>query len=323
MDHNILTNILTAFVQNATMGYAYIAPDALKLLRYIITFNVVLFGTAMALGKSNLTSEAIKKLFLIAIYVWLVQNVHVCANIIIKNFAAAGVTAGGNAISLAEIFDPSAIVGMGFDATRPIFDSGVTVLKPHIMFMKGITGLLTLICFFYIAWQLFLSILEFYIISVVSVILIPFGLFKPLSFLSDKSIAAIFALAIRFMIVAFIISLSYKTLQTMRIPDDHTFTDALNMFLVAGTIAYLCKSAPQLAAVYFGGGGGLSGGLLGAAALGIRGGISAASDFADKAGRIKDNLSGGKNKPVTKGDLAVLQQAATAYMKGDKGAESK
>lgn len=307
MDQNILTSVLTAFTENASLGYAYLVPDAMRLIRYFIIFEVALFGVVMSLGKTEITMEAIKKLFMIAFFLWLIPNMHMVSNMIIKNFASAGITAGGSAISQAEIFDPSAIVSMGLDATRPIFEEGGFSVNVFNMFMKGIAGLVILFCYLYIAFQLFMAILEFYIITVVSVILVPFGLLKPLSFLYEKSVAATFTLAIRFMILAFVVCLSYKTLQTLRLDEGYTFSDCVNMLVASGTVALLCGSCTRLAAVYFGGGGGMSGGLLAAAAAGLFGGASKL--LPERAGG--SGSAGKKTSVVTD----TIREATSAHVK--------
>jgi type IV secretion system protein TrbL len=316
MDHNILTNILTAFTQNASLGYARLVPDALRLIRYFIIFECVLFGVAMALNKSELQIEAIKKLFLISFFLWLIPNMQGVSNMIIKNAATAGIIAGGSVVSVADIFDPSAIVSLGIDATQPIFENGGVSLNIFNMIMTGIAGLIILFCYFYIAWQLFLSIIEFYIITVLSVILLPFGLFKPLSFLYEKSIAATFALAIRFMILAFIVCLSYKSLQTLKIPADHTFMDCLSVLIAAGTIAFLCNSGKNLAAIYFGGGGGMNSGLLGAVAAGVYGAAMRGKGTGGGiANLIKSALGSVTNKGNKSGGADPIRSATTAHVK--------
>lgn len=312
-DYNILTNILTAFTQNASLGYAYLVPDAMRLIRYFMIFEVALFGATMALGKTDITAEAIKKLFMIAFFLWLIPNMHTMANLIIKNFASAGLIAGGSAITQAQIFDPSAIIGMGLDATGPIFEENGLSLNVFKMIMQGITGFLVIFCYLYIAFQLFLSILEFYIMSVVSVILIPFGLFKPLSHLYEKSISGIFALAIRFMMMAFVVCLSYKTLESLKLPAGYSFTDCISMLVAAGTIAFLCGSCTRLAAT-FGGGGGMSGGLLGAAVGGVYGAMKGGEQLAKGGGKLLQLGKGMLNKGASKGTDAI-RAATSAHIK--------
>lgn len=312
-DYNILTNILTAFTQNASLGYAYLVPDAMRLIRYFMIFEVALFGATMAFGKTDITAEAIKKLFMIAFFLWLIPNMHTMTNLIIRNFASAGLIAGGSAITQAQIFDPSAIVGMGLDATGPIFEENGLSLNVFKMIMQGITGLLVLFCYLYIAFQLFLSILEFYILSVVSAILIPFGLFKPLSYLYEKSVSGIFALAIRFMMMAFIVCLSYKTLESLKLPAGYSFTDCVSMLVAVGTIAFLCGSCTRLAATYFGGGGGMSGGLLGAAVGGAYGAMKGGEQLAKGGGKLLNLGKGLMSKGASEG-TDTIRSATSAHI---------
>jgi type IV secretion system protein TrbL len=267
----------------------------------------------IALGKSDIGPEAIKKLFITAFSLWLITNMHWVTNMILRNFAHAGLVAGGSAITQAQIFDPSAIIGMGLDATQPIFEDGGFSINVFNMFMKGIAGLMILGCFAYIAFQLFLSILEFYIITVVSVILVPFGLFRPLSFLFEKSIVATFALALRFMILAFVVCLSYKTLQSLKLDEGYTFVDCVNMLVASGMIAFLCGSCTRLAAVYFGGGIGMSGGLFTMAVAGLLGGSNMITKAASE---IKDKFGKGGGGDRGKNESDSIRQATSAHVQG-------
>ncbi len=317
IDHNILTNLLTLFTNSASMGFDYLKFDAMRLMRFFIILDIAFFGAMMALGKSDIGSEAIKKLFYIGIYLWLIPNMHMVSNLIINIFTSAGLTAGGNAITTAEIFDPSAIIGIGFDATKPIFESSGYGLNPFNYIMKGLAGLLIIFSFIYIAWQLFLSIIEFYIITVISVFLLPFALFKPLAFLSEKSISATFALAVRLMIMSFIISLSYNTLKLLKLTPEHTFMDCMGVFVAAGTIAYLCKSVLSISGVYFGGGGGIgSSGLIGSAVgvamMARRGGGGKPPKDPEKPGLGKRALNAGAG--AVKSGVNSIRSAASAHI---------
>ncbi|OEU56646.1 MAG: hypothetical protein BA868_02055 [Desulfobacterales bacterium C00003106] len=253
-DYHILTDILYAFTNAATFGYRALIPDAMYLMKFFITIEIVILGMHYGLaGDSNVSVQAIRKCIFIGFYLWLIPNFHDISRQVIESFGTAGLKAGGSALTKLDLFDPSAIIGYGLDATEPLFKTGGFCLNPLTLIMMGIGGLLILGAYFVIAWQLFLTIVEFYIVTVITVILLPFGLFKPLSFLAERAISLCFTLGIKMMIVSFVLATSYRTLVGLTLPGDATFQQVVTMFLATGSIALLCWHAPKICFSFVGG----------------------------------------------------------------------
>ena len=253
-DYHILTDILCAFTNAATFGYRALIPDAMYLMKFFITIEIVMLGVHYALASdSNVSVQAIRKCIFIGFYLWLIPNFHEISRQVIESFGSAGLKAGGSTLTKLDLFDPSAIIGYGLDATAPLFKKGGFLLNPFTMFLMIIGGLFVLAAYFVIAWQLFLTIVEFYIVTVITVILLPFGLFKPLSFLAERAISLCFTLGIKMMIVSFVIAISYKTLVSLTLPLLATFQQVITMFLATGSIALLCWHAPKICFSFVGG----------------------------------------------------------------------
>jgi len=258
MNAGILTEMLTRFTEVATLGYTALLPEAMYLMNFFIVIEIVMLGVFWALGSGNISINAIQKISAIAIFLWIINNAHRISKAIISSLGELGMIAGGQSISIANLFDPSAIVGFGFSATYPIFKntggfwSGFTNPTDSIVF--AFCGMIILFSYFVIGWNIFVTIIEFYLFTVCSVILIPFALFKPTSFLAQKAINGTFGLGIKFMVLGFIISISYNTLKSLAMPDDPTYHQLFSMVLGSGAISYLCWHAPSLASSIISGG---------------------------------------------------------------------
>ncbi|MGO9148064.1 MAG: type IV secretion system protein, partial [Desulfomonilia bacterium] len=123
MDSGVLTSVLNQLAGRLSLGYARILPDALVLMRYLVAIEIVVLGVFWALGKSDVTVTAIKKITAIGLFLWIITGMQSLSYALIRSFAQAGLVAGGNAITLTNLFDPSAIIDMGFKTTKPIFDA--------------------------------------------------------------------------------------------------------------------------------------------------------------------------------------------------------
>lgn len=192
MDSGVLTSVLNQLAGRLSLGYARILPDALVLMRYLVAIEIVVLGVFWALGKSDVTVTAIKKITAIGLFLWIITGMQSLSYALIRSFAQAGLVAGGNAITLTNLFDPSAIIDMGFKTTKPIFDAigGFTNIASHPVnsALQFLTGVIGLFAYFLIAWNLFIVIIEFYLFSVCAVLLIPFAVFKPTAWLAELSV---------------------------------------------------------------------------------------------------------------------------------------
>lgn len=291
MDTGILTTVLNQLAGRLSLGYARMLPDALVLLRYLVAIEIVMLGVFWALGKSDITVTAIKKITAIGLFLWIVTGMKTLSHSLIMSFAQAGLVAGGNLITTANLFDPSAIIDMGFKVTKPIFDNiggfSNIALHPVNSALQFITGLIGLFAYFLIGWNLFVVIIEFYLFTVCAVILIPFAVFKPTSWLAEKAIGGTFIIGVKLMVLALIVSVAYDIIGSLDLSPvaDDNYAIFCGMS-IACVISYLSWSAPNFAASMLAGGPNLSGThmVAGAAAAGFAG-VSAITQVKKALGR--------------------------------------
>ena len=251
MDTAILTEMLSRFISVATMGYTALLPDALYLMNFFIIVEIVILGVFWALGKGGISITVIQKLTMIGFFIWIINNAQRISNAIMKSLGQLGLIAGGRSIDVSNLMDPSAIIDFGFKATRPIFDNiggpWSVFTSPVDIMIFSLCGCMILFSYFAIGWNIFITIIEFYLFTVCCVILIPFKLFNHTSFLADAAIKGTFKFGVKFMVLGFVISISYSSLKSFAVTDDPTFQQLFSMLLGTGAIAYLCWHAPSIA----------------------------------------------------------------------------
>jgi len=252
MDVNILTNTLTNFLTALSGGYLRLQGDALTLMRYLVVIEIVFFGVFSALGMINLPATALKKITLVGLFIWIVQQSPRLSGVLLDSFTQAGILAGGSPITRADILNPSGIIDIGFRSANTI-RSHLSLLTPIDSLLYVVCMCVLLLAFFFIAWNIFLTIVEFYLFTICAVILIPFGVSRATSWLAERAIGGAFTMGFKMMVLSFIVSLSFATITGLILPADPTFEQIISTVCTAGVIALLCWHAPNLLAGYIGG----------------------------------------------------------------------
>jgi type IV secretion system protein TrbL len=252
-DTPIFTALLYNIVHIATLGYASLVPEALNLVQKFIIIELILLGIfSFALGETVLiTATAIKKLILIAFYIYLIKNFGWLSQILFKSFAKAGILAGNSEITLDDLFDPSAILEMGFDQIGNFLFSEsiewVNLVYTLPMLIKEIISIFILVAYFIMALMNFIIILEFYIFTVCAVMLLPFGLFRPTAFLAEGAIAATFRLGVKFMVFSFILCMTFSILSDLGLSSTPSIKEMIIALFTAITIVWMAGKIPTLA----------------------------------------------------------------------------
>jgi len=315
MDTGILTNLLNQFLSVFSLGYANLLPDARHLLWLLATLEIALAGLWWAFDDGQrIEKTLLVKVMQIGFFVWVVTNYKWLVDTILYGFIATGRKAGGGT-SNGLLEDPSLIVDYGFAATDPVFSH----LKNHYLaaslpdlVLSGLAGLLILLAYFALAAAAFITYLEFYIVSVLGLILVPFGVFKHTSFLSEKVFGAVIAYGIRLMVLAFILAVVEPTLAKIHLPVSPTLSEIFTVFLTAFTIALLSWHAPGIA----------SGLMAGSPSLGV--GAMLGTGLAAGAGFVGLGAATGVGAAVDKakkglGQIAAASKAELGFGRGGGG----
>jgi len=309
-DTGTLTHLLDAFLTVFNGGWSALQPKAMSLLGILVGIELTLSGLWWAMSGDDAVKGLIQKLLIIGIFFFFIQQWQLVTTTTMQSFARIGATAGGasNSPGSLALNDPSLIVAEGLNAIQPLSDkvdsltSGTwTALKNLGTIMQiGLAMIGILFSFFLLGIQCFLVYLEFYIVAILSLILLPCGVFRHAAFLAEKAFGAVLAHGIKLMVLAFVIAIAQPVLQQITVPADFSMRDAWCTLLAAMTICFLAWHAPGVAAGLLAGSPSLSaghamGGALeagGAVVLGAAGIAAAGRAAASGVGATVQGASG-------------------------------
>ena len=295
----ILTYLLGAFLSVFSHGYSAILPSAQHLLFLMAGIEMTLAGLYWALRGENLFVPLIQKSLVIGTFAYFVLNWPSVISAVLGGFIFVGQHAGsgGGGGTIVNLTNPSGIISQGFVAIAPITNTihSLGTFAVGQKFMLGWAELLTLLAFFILGIQCFLTYLEFYIIAVLALILVPFGVFKHTAFLAEKSLGVIISHGVKLMVLAFIISAAAPVLGSLAavLPASGvTIDQAFSIMLGAGAIAFLAWHAPGIAGGMMSGGPSLHAGT--AASTGIAAGLGTMLGWNAAKGAAQQGLSATK-----------------------------
>jgi len=323
----ILTFLLTSFLSVFSGGFGALLPHAKHLLFLMAGIELTLAALFWALKGENLIVPLIQKSLVIGTFAYFVLNWPNLINMVLSGFIFTGQTAGsgGGGGAILSLTDPSGIISQGLNAISPISTTISTIPWYDVgdIFLLGWALIFTILAFAIIGIQCFITYLEFYIVAVLALILVPFGVFRHTAFLAEKSLGIVISHGVKLMVLAFIISAATPVLAALTtvLPGTGvTFDQALSVMVGSMAIAFLAWHAPALAGGMMSGGPSLNAGTavgtavsagIGAA-LGLSGARAAASSIASGGASATMSAARGLGAASTAGRLG----AATAAMGG-------
>jgi type IV secretion system protein TrbL len=255
-DPGILTTLLAAFMGVFSGGAGRLAADAERFLFLLAALELTAAALFWALRGEDLIVGLIQKILAIGAYAWFVLNWPGFLNSVRDGFLALGLEAGGGSADAGLLNDPSAIISAGLAVVAPIA-AKVEALNPWSvgdLFLYGWAMLFTLLAFFMLGIQVFLTYLEFYLLATLALVLVPFGLVRWTRFMSEKAFGLVFSFGVKLMVLAFIVSAAQPVLTALSLPADPNFNQVLSVLVGAMAIAFLAWHAPGVAAGLVAGG---------------------------------------------------------------------
>lgn len=252
MTFNILTLTLRNFIATFAAGSGRVTSAASSLLGLLIVIDVVLIGLWWALDGGDRLSAMFKKLLHLGFWIWMVRSFPALSKAFVDSLIQTGQLAGGGGTAgVGLLMDPSRIAGYGLDATEPlarkIADLGVSDVGDAIIF--GLSYLAIVACFLIMAIHVFLAVLEYYLITTLVGIFVPFGLLPSTRFLAEKAFGGVVAAGIKLMTMSFILTSIDPVLRSSLkfSSSDIPLNELFAMFLTACALMFLTWKAPHMA----------------------------------------------------------------------------
>lgn len=228
------SGILNYFKGHLIKGGKNLMPVAISLSLLLMTIQI---ATTWTLYEGQLRMfELIKEVIRFSFILFLIYNFEYLANTFIEGWMYFGGIASGifnfsvdaKAIAAHPIYNPSHLVDVGWACISQVFAKGTSLAHPINSLLILVCGIVAYIGVVFIALQVTITLLEYYMVTCLGVILLPFGLLRYTHFLYNKLIQGIFTFGIKLMVVYFIAGLGGKVLDDLGsvISKDNASADA-------------------------------------------------------------------------------------------------
>lgn len=261
----MLTNILSHFVLSFSEGFGRVQPYAWGLLGTIAVIEMSLLGLFWKLSDTDarqLIASLVLKLLGIGFFVFILQSYIQVVDVLRDSFLAVGIKAGGSDKTIASFLDPSGIISMGLDVTKPLFEDlfGDTTLQTIKNLFSPFRLAVTLVCaltilmgYFLMALQIFWSLVEFYIVSSIAVILVPFGVSKFTKTYFDRAMNYFILCGARLMMLSFVASIGLAYVSELKLDEDNSLASIFEVLFSVLALALVMWRAPSIASGLLGG----------------------------------------------------------------------
>lgn len=214
-DLGIIDEFVKTFSSYIDSGFGLLGGEVHYLTAVLISIDITLAGLYWAMGSdSSVIGKFLKKVMYVGVFALIITNFSALSGIIFNSFGGLGLEATATSLSVDDLLRPGFIANTGYEAAHPLLDE-ISRLSGPVKFFTNIVliavlalaWIITLFAFFFLAIQLFVTIIEFKLTTLAGFILIPFALWNKTSFLAEKVLGNVVASGIKLMVLAIIVGI--------------------------------------------------------------------------------------------------------------------
>jgi type IV secretory pathway TrbL component len=251
IDPGAITLVQTTFIQHISDAFQLISHYALNILYLFAIFEVVVFGLLWAFQQSASWGSVFFKVIKIGLIFFIIQNYAWLLDVIIKSFAQIGGVVADTKNLNQYVFNPAAIWQYGYDVSLNLLKvAAVSGGGIGLSITQVALGLGILLVFGLLGIQIVLQVVGFYLISLIALILLPFGTFSPSSGMFDKSVQAVLKAGVRVAVLIMVMGIAVTVWNSFGAIDlsSYNINQPLGLFFTALLFLYLAIRLPYLAA---------------------------------------------------------------------------
>ncbi|VFR19847.1 Conjugative transfer protein TrbL [plant metagenome] len=345
-DVTIIDRFLDTFSRYIDSGFGLLQGEVAFLTATLIVIDMTIAGLYWAMSHAtgqgeDVIAKLLRKVLYVGAFAYIINNFNWLAGIVFRSFAGLGLTAAGSTLSMENFLKPGQLAKTGIDAGAPILEQiGDMAGFPEVfvnldpIVVMFLAWLVVILCFFVLAVQLFITLIEFKLTTLAGFVLIPFALWNKTSFLAEKVLGNVVSSGIKVLVLAVIVGIGSGLFAEFQVhPDEPSIDHALVVMLASlallalgifgpGIATGLVSGAPQLGAGAMAGaavGAVGTGVAIGAAATGVGGAVMAGARMAPAAAKLAG--SGARAATSTaSGARSAFQAGSAAAGGGAKGA---
>ena len=329
-DLNVIDRFMEAFIRYIDSGFGLLGGDVAFLTSILIGIDITLAGLFWAMGGENdVIAKLLKKILYVGVFALILNSFGTLADIIFRSFAGLGLTAGGGTITADELLKPGRLAGAGFEAAHPLIDQIKDLLGPIGFFdnfleivVLLIAWILTILAFFILAIQLFITIIEFKLTSLAGFALIPFALWNRTAFLAERVLGSIVSSGVKVMVLGVIVGIGsgfFPDFLSTMAGSEPDIEEAMSLALGALALLGLGIFGPAVASGLVAGAPQLGAG----AAVGTVAAAAGTMLVAGGAGMAAARAGGGAALGAVRAGTSMGAAASTSYKLGQETAGSQ
>ncbi len=338
-DVTIIDRFLDTFSRYIDSGFGLLHGEVAFLTATLIVIDMTLAGLFWAMSHAtgqgeDVIAKLIRKVLYVGAFAYIIGNFNWLAGIVFRSFAGLGLTASGSTLSMENFLQPGRLAKVGIDAGAPILkqigdmagfpEVFVNITPIVVMFLAW---LIVLLCFFVLAIQLFITLIEFKLTTLAGFVLVPFALWNKTAFLAEKVLGNVVSSGIKVLVLAVIVGIGSGLFAEFQVqPAEPSIDHSVVVMLASLTLLALGIFGPGIATGLVSGGpqlgaGAMAGAALGAAgaavavgaaATGVGGAVAAGARMAPAAARLAGSGARAATGAATSARSAFLAGSASA-----------
>lgn len=283
-DVTVIDRFLDTFSRYIDSGFGLLHGEVAFLTATLIVIDMTLAGLFWAMSHAtgqgeDVIAKLIRKVLYVGAFAYIIGNFNWLAGIVFRSFAGLGLTASGSALSMENFLQPGRLAKVGIDAGAPILkqigdmagfpEVFVNITPIVVMFLAW---LIVLLCFFVLAIQLFITLIEFKLTTLAGFVLVPFALWNKTAFLAEKVLGNVVSSGIKVLVLAVIVGIGSGLFAEFQVqPAEPSIDHSVVVMLASLTLLALGIFGPGIATGLVSGGPQLGAGAMAGAALGAAG----------------------------------------------------
>ncbi|WP_416400179.1 P-type conjugative transfer protein TrbL [Alicycliphilus denitrificans] len=283
-DVTIIDRFLDTFSRYIDSGFGLLHGEVAFLTATLIVIDMTLAGLFWAMSHAtgqgeDVIAKLIRKVLYVGAFAYIIGNFNWLAGIVFRSFAGLGLTASGSTLSMGNFLQPGRLAKVGIDAGAPILkqigdmagfpEVFVNITPIVVMFLAW---LIVLLCFFVLAIQLFITLIEFKLTTLAGFVLVPFALWNKTAFLAEKVLGNVVSSGIKVLVLAVIVGIGSGLFAEFQVqPAEPSIDYSVVVMLASLTLLALGIFGPVIATGLVSGGPQLGAGAMAGAALGAAG----------------------------------------------------
>jgi type IV secretion system protein TrbL len=264
-DVAIIDRFLNVFSTYIDSGFGLLRGEVAFLTATLVAIDMTLAGLYWALGHAtgqgeDVMAKLIRKVLYVGAFAYIIGNFNWLASIVFRSFAGLGLTASGSTLSMETFLQPGRLAKTGIDAGAPILDQisqmagfPEVFIKPTPIVVMFLAWLVVILCFFVLAVQRFITLIEFKLTTLAGFVLVPFALWNKTAFLAEKVLGNVVSSGVKVLVLAVIVGIGTGLFAEFQVtPDEPSIDHALVVMLASLALLalgiYTGQASPPAAA---------------------------------------------------------------------------